>query len=199
MFHGERMHSCIRLQKKTEKQQKKKCRIIANLSIIPRECHPPIYKIRRNRARDAKICQQLNQLKAWPFVSPFIDFSISQHVCVRPGRLLNTEPDEISDRWMNDLNDRVFLWTWSRLDAGVRVSWMPSGRKNSVGWRGEENTYWRKNLWEKCCMSDEDDSGPAFVMQWRWPIKYKTPLSVMRYTVISATNPPTPPPPPPQH
>lgn len=29
-------------------------------------------------------------------------------------------------------------------------------------------------------MSDEDDSASAFVMQWRWPIKYKTALSVMR-------------------
>ncbi len=36
-------------------------------------------------------------------------------------------------------------------------------------------------------MSDEDESATAFVMQWRWPIKYKTLLSVMRYTVISAT------------
>lgn len=36
-------------------------------------------------------------------------------------------------------------------------------------------------------MSDEDDSATAFVMQWRWPIKYNTLLSVMRYIVISAT------------
>ena len=27
-------------------------------------------------------------------------------------------------------------------------------------------------LW-KCCMSDEDGSATAFVMQWRWPIKYR--------------------------
>lgn len=40
-------------------------------------------------------------------------------------------------------------------------------------------------------MSDEDDSATAFIMQWRWPIKYKTLLSVRRYTVISATIFPT--------
>lgn len=44
----------------------------------------------------------------------------------------------------------------------------------------------RKKLW-KYCMIDDDESATAFVMQWRWPIKHKTPLSVMRYTVISAT------------
>lgn len=50
--------------------------------------------------------------------------------------------------------------------------------------------YLLKNKLWKCCMSDEDESATAFVMQWRWPIKYKTVLSVMRYTVISATTRP---------
>lgn len=135
MFHGERMRSCIRLQNKNRKAAKEEmqnnCKSVNNPTRMPPTNLQK--RIRRNGATDAKICQQLNQLKAQPFISPFIDFSISQHVCVRPGRLLNTEPDEISDRWMNDLNDRVFLWTWSRLDAGVRVSWMPSGEKTVGG------------------------------------------------------------------
>lgn len=43
---------------------------------------------------------------------------------------------------------------------------------------GKQGYLLRTNLW-KCCMSDEDESATAFVMQWRWPIKYRTLLSVM--------------------
>lgn len=51
----------------------------------------------------------------------------------------------------------------------------------------ENGQYLQKNKLWKCCMSDEDESATAFVMQWRWPIKHKTLLSVMRYTVIQCS------------
>lgn len=50
---------------------------------------------------------------------------------------------------------------------------------------GKQGYLLKKKLW-KYCMSDDDESATAFVMQWWWPIKYKTLFSVICYTVNSA-------------
>ena len=69
------------------------------------------------------------------------------------------------------LNGCLFLWT-------------PSSCQCMYVWKSCVNQGYllEMKLW-KCCMSDEDGSATAFVMQWRWPIKHKTRLSVMRYMV----------------